>query len=207
MLKIGFLEPLAFINSTGKVVQIDDPNDIMKRPEDITFLRLRCTMDGESQDKQITTVDTLSLQFCLRFPHHKFDVSTQTATLLSTPISQRKCGASRSLNACFSATTGGNTTPPHIPPTIITGRTGFTSPAMQLFLSTKNDPTKVKRGYYGLLSYLDSQENFNDTFGLNSRVLPMKPCGFDTSNVQDLLRDFGDKCRLDIFCTFVWSIT
>ena len=48
MLKIGFLEPLAFMNSTGKVVQIDDPNDIMKRPEDITFLRLRCTTDGES---------------------------------------------------------------------------------------------------------------------------------------------------------------
>ena len=48
MLKIGFLEPLAFMNSTGKVVQIDDPNDIMKRPEDITFLRLRCTMDSKS---------------------------------------------------------------------------------------------------------------------------------------------------------------
>ena len=101
MLKIGFLEPLASMNSTGKVVQIDDPNDIVKRPEDITFLRLCCTMDGESQDKRITTVNTLSFQFCLRFPHHELDVLTQKFTLLSTPMSKRKCGVSRSLSACF----------------------------------------------------------------------------------------------------------
>ena len=63
MLKIGYLEPLAFMTSAGKVVQISDPDNLLKHPGDITFLRLRCTMDSKSQDKHVTTADTRSFQF------------------------------------------------------------------------------------------------------------------------------------------------
>jgi hypothetical protein len=103
------------------------------------------------------------------------------------------------LGACFSAVSVPHTTPPNTPTKNTTGVTGLTSPAMKLFLSTATDPTKIKRGYFGPLTFLDSQMKFDATFGLNPRVLPMKPSGSDTNNVQELLRDFEEKCRLDIF--------
>jgi hypothetical protein len=106
---------------------------------------------------------------------------------------------SRSLGACFSAVSAPHTTPLHNPTNSTTGGTGLTSPAIKLFFSTATDPTKIKRGYFGPLTFLDSQIKFKATFGLNPRVLPMKPSGSDTNNIQDLLRDLEEKCRLDIF--------
>ena len=131
-------------------------------------------MDGESQDKRVTSVDTLSFQFCLRFPQHELDVASKMFTLLSTPLSKRNTnsGMSRSLGACFSALSAPNTTPPHTPTKSTTGGTGLTSPAMKLFISTTTNPTKIKRGCFGPLTFLDSQTKFNATFGLNPRMLP-----------------------------------
>ena len=33
-----FLDPVAFLTSTGKEIKIDDPDDLKKRPEDISFM-------------------------------------------------------------------------------------------------------------------------------------------------------------------------
>ena len=145
MLKIDFLEPLAFMISTAKVVHISDPNELLKHPEDITFLKLRCTMDGESQDKRATIADTRSFQFFLWFPQHEMDVASEVFTLVSMSPNTRKStsGISRSLGSCFSAASSGNIMPPFTPTSSTTGGNSFTSLAMKLFLSMGSDPSKI----------------------------------------------------------------
>ena len=200
IMQVGFLEPIAFMTSTAKVVQIGDPDDLLQRPEDITFLQMLCTIDGESQDKRVTTADTLSFQFCLRLPQHELDVASKAFKLVSSPVHQSPAGVSRSLGSCFSAaTTGGTTTGPSTPTGSTTSGTSFTSPAMKLFLSTGSDPSKTRKGFYGPFTFLDTQSDFDATFGKNPRVLPMIPTGSDIHDIQNLLREFSDKCRLDIF--------
>ena len=45
MFKIGFLESITFLSFQDKLVQIGDHDDLLNRPEDIPFFKLRCTMD------------------------------------------------------------------------------------------------------------------------------------------------------------------
>ena len=49
------VEPLAFLTLTAKVVgSSNDITDLAKRPEDITFLRFRCVLDGATLDKRVS---------------------------------------------------------------------------------------------------------------------------------------------------------
>ena len=68
MFNVGFLELIVFLNSQGKTFQIGDPDDLLKRPEDITYFKLRCVLDGESQDHGVTTAETPNFQFYLLLP-------------------------------------------------------------------------------------------------------------------------------------------
>ena len=78
----------------------------------------------------------------------------------------------------------GNTTPPSTPIKAPVTNPGLTSPAMKLFLSTNNDPKKTRTGFYGDLTFLDSQLNFDATFGINLRILPRIPTGSDIDVIQ-----------------------
>ena len=71
---IPYLEPLTFLNSAGKVKSIDNTSELGSRPDDITFFKLRCTVDGASVDKRIMSDCQSSFQFCLRLPQHTYDV-------------------------------------------------------------------------------------------------------------------------------------
>ena len=57
----------------------------------------------------------------------------------------------------------------------------------------------TRNGFFGDLTFLDSQDKFEDTFGMNPRIMPMIPTGSDIHVIQKLLRDFSEACRLDIF--------
>ena len=104
MMTIGHLEPVAFLNSTHKTVKIGDPDDLLKRPEDISFMRFHCTLSGKSIDICIATMDMLSFQFYRHLPQYHLDILAKNFTpVASTPA--HVSNVARSLGACFAAST------------------------------------------------------------------------------------------------------
>ena len=69
-LRVDNLELLAFLSSAGKVLNIDDVNNLETRPADITFVKFCCIVDGSSSDKRITGAKPVSFQVCLRLPQY-----------------------------------------------------------------------------------------------------------------------------------------
>ena len=102
-------------------------------------------LDSKLQDCGVTTAKTLNFQLYLHLPQHLLDVSTQTFSIISAPTSTKKSSAARSLGVCFAAASGGSTTPPTTPQQNTIGNTTFGLPAMKLFVSANNDPTKEMR--------------------------------------------------------------
>ena len=46
-------------------------------------------------------------------------------------------------------------------------------------MSTQAKSQKTKQGYYGDLTFLDNQEEFNITFGISPTILPSDPTSTD----------------------------
>ena len=196
-LHVENLEPMAFLSSTGKSVTVDDVVDLSERPEDITFLRFRSLLDASKLDARVTKMPPLNFHFCLRLPQYIYDVAAKTASLASAPV----CASSRSLISDFNAI---NSTPPSTP--INTGinsvsatSTSYQSPAMKLFLTSSSKSKKERKGYYGGVSFLDSQNEFNLTFGIEPVMLPEKPNDYDSLATSRILQTYTEKCKFDIF--------
>ena len=152
--------------------------------------------------------NAVSFQFYLRLPQHSVDVASLVISTVSTPASHGKVGTAISLGSCFTSSSPasatpssstGTSTPSGTPTKAPATNPGLISPAMKLFLLAKNDPKVTKNGFYGDLTFLDSQHNVDTTFGINPRIMPVIPTGSDIHVIQKLLRDFSEACRLDIF--------
>ena len=74
-IELSNLDPVAFLTHTGKEAYIADPADFSARSEDITFLRINCTVDSAINDNRITTFNPFSFQFCLRLPQYSHDIN------------------------------------------------------------------------------------------------------------------------------------
>ena len=130
-LSLQNLEPLVFLTSRNKVVNISDPTDLKSRPDDITFFRIRCVMNGSFIDKIVTTIPHLSFQFCLRLPQSIYDITAYTANLIkSLSVSYPPVTTTRSVNSCFSVTCIDVTINQSTPCPSTTSRVTFFSPAM-----------------------------------------------------------------------------
>ena len=70
---------------------------------------------------------------------------------------------------------------------------------MTLFLTLSSKNGKSKKGYYGGLSFLDSQADFDLTFGALLYILQENPTHNNTESTSSLLQDYSEKCKLDIF--------
>lgn len=86
------------MNSTGKIKNVDDVSDVESRPDDITFVKSRCTLDGSLMDSRIKSEYQLSFQFSFRLPQHSYDVQAGTYTATSTPSPISGTPISRCLN-------------------------------------------------------------------------------------------------------------
>ena len=53
--------------------------------------------------------------------------------------------------------------------------------------------------YYGALDFLDNQQQFDFTFGMNPLILSASPTSHQSSDVSTCVRLYADKCMLDIF--------
>ena len=52
----------------------------------------------------------------------------------------------------------------------------------------------------GMLDFLDSQIGFVAAFGSAPLIVPKNPNNGDYSACLKILRDYGETCKLDIFC-------
>ena len=67
----------------------------------------------------------------------------------------------------------------------------FYSHAMQLFMSSHNKLLQTTKGYYGGITFLDNQEEFNLIFGLSPVILPSDPMSTDELLTHKLQRSMG----------------
>ena len=77
---VSNLEPLVFLTLVGKVANIKDAIDLKSRPEDISFLRFNCVVNGAAIDSRVITVNPLSFQFSPKLPQYIYDITAYTAT-------------------------------------------------------------------------------------------------------------------------------
>ena len=76
----------------------------------------------------------------------------------------------------------------------------ITSPKMSRLLSSgQQRGTDNRIGYYGPLTFLDSQTAFVNFFGDRPLMLPINPTSTGKNVVQMILREYAEKCKLDVF--------
>ena len=207
-LNVNNLEPLAFLTSTGATVSMAEFDDLKKRPADVTFVRLRCNLNGTAVDNRVDRISELSFVFCLKLPLYEYDTNTNVATRVHAPTAPKgnaNMSTSRSLANCFnasgtstSADGTSDTSTPSSPSGSVTA-SSFSSPAMKNFMSSRTSSTSNKRGYYGSCDFLDSQIGFTAAFGSCPAIVPENPNSSNYANCGKILREFGESCKLDIF--------
>ena len=199
LIKIDHLEPLAFLNSSGASVSMTDFSDLEKRPSDVSYVRFRCSANGHLIDSRLVTSPDLSFSFCLKLPMYEYDDASKTASLVAHPSPCKgtvKAGVARSLSSCFNAATPNS---PNTSPISKVATSSFSSPAMKNFMASRTMSSGLKRGYYGDCKFLDTQYDFDQAFGLTPTLLPENPNNSNYSSCQKLLREYGEKGKLDIF--------
>jgi len=73
--------------------------------------------------------------------------------------------------------------------------TSLGSPKMNIIIQNNS---AMKSGYFGKLELLDSQEDFNGTFGKKPVVLPSNPNRADLLGARRELQNYCDRCKLDM---------
>lgn len=145
-------------------------------------------------DSRITNDCKLLFQFYLHLPQHTYDGKTDTYTTVGNHGSSISTLVSRSLSGCFDSSAQSN---------LITStpskEINFSSPSMQLFLSTSNKSKTTKNGYYGELDFFDTQFYFDKSFGVKPSLLPVHHISDESDSIHKVLTDYPERCKLDLF--------
>jgi len=76
----------------------------------------------------------------------------------------------------------------------------ITSPKMSRLINSGEKGGNGNRiGYYGPLTFLDSQSEFVNTFGDRPHLLPINPTSTGKNEVQMMIRKYAEKCKFDVF--------
>lgn len=171
--KIANLEPVAFLGKDEAGIDVEDPA-VDKRPEDISYIRLRCRLEGRAQDSQIQQ-PPLHFEFSLALPQSRRDTSTG---VVETMFGQ--------LNSHSSATAA---------PTINTP-----SKQSRLFKAVqRNNTPKYTVSWYGDASFLDDEEVFAKEFGTdNPPILHTNPRTGDKTETLQTLHEYASLCQFDV---------
>jgi hypothetical protein len=95
---IDNLHPNAFLNSNGKMLKFAPTVELSERPEDLTFFRFQCDLDGQEVDKRVTMAGDFSFQFCWRLPQHLFNVTDNTVEDISLSPGKKREGEARTMD-------------------------------------------------------------------------------------------------------------
>lgn len=161
---------------------------LSKRPENITFSRFQCNIDGIAMDKRIKEAGSLSFPFCLRLPRHIYSVYTDDVTLVNStvmsPLLQAKYTTPPSSPVCSLFGSGDdNQSTPNQKSTPDLATNLITSPRMWSFMNSSKGNSKEKYVFYGDLSFMDSQGIFASTFRKSAIIFPSNLSTLDSSGV------------------------
>jgi len=231
---IGNLNPSAFLNSVGKTLKVAPT----ARPEDLTFFRFQCDLDGREIDNRIMMAGDISFQFCLRLPQHLLNVANNTVEDISvTPKKKEGKGSTMSefmqelsaygspvKKALFPGRDDSSNDEEEVE--IIDKDTGERDFGKEVERDDANtaarnkaaaqasaldmispkfkgmfgkDDKEYKKGYYGPFSFFNSQHEFHQVFGNKPIILKSNPMGGSNKVIKDKLREYGEKCKLDIY--------
>jgi hypothetical protein len=224
--QVQHLEFLGLLDSACAQVVIDaDIADPAKRQHDISYVQLKCSVNPSDFVHGAQDVACSPIQFCLQLPAHSRS-SVGVISLLHSPAKKPSSmnsaaqpsalsGARQQLfaNAGFStparppipAAQGNGLTPPSVSrgstagtPTSTIGVSVATSPKFQSFLSVSAASGTSVTGYFGELTFLDDQQVFQDTFGVQPLILPFWP-NDPAEHPKEALVALSDKCYLRCF--------
>ena len=232
---IDNLHPNAFLNSDGKMLKFAPTVELSERPEDLTFFRFQCDLDGQEVDKRVTMAGDFSFQFCLRLPQHLFNVTDNTVEDISVSPGKKREGEAKTMEDFWKDMDGYGTPTKQVlfgdeenkdeedeahilnedgerdfraevardDAKAAAARRGKArtltsiSPKFKGMVG-KNDKAH-RKGYYGQFLFLNSQYEFHKTFGNKPVILPSNPMQANNTGVKDKLREYSDKCKLDIY--------
>ena len=193
-------------------MSLNDVEDLDKRAADIAYCCFRFDLTGHIFDSCLENAGSTSILYALKFPSHLYDPSTHAFTLTNVPtpqpISPRQF-TNRSLNlmaeAASLASAQDNSQAPQTPtPSSRTTPAGFSSPKMKMMVGSGSSQSVLKQGYYGPFDFFDNQANFHAVFGNQPGILCFMPLRTDMADVvKGQLREFCDKCKLDIFLSIM----
>ena len=192
LLNIDVLTPISFITKEWELAHTVHSANLAEREEGLFGVKLAVNIQGHDIDARISKTRTFHSEFVLLLPQHTFDPSDSSVREVSSPArtpARVNLFGTPARNT-VGANSGGSDDNPGA---------GMLSPKMSnLFTPEGRGGTAIKRGYYGPMTFFDSQALFHECFGENptlySTVYQQSPWD-DT----DSLTKFIDLCRFDIF--------
>ena len=202
---INNLEPIAFVNQKGETKKVKERGSLKDRAADITHFRFLCVINPSIIDSRLNGVDELTFKLCFALPQHLLTMDTEKVTLLSSPSlkgtrtkrtlvsitvddddNDGRDDTARRLNLATEETEDGNTdlTPISKRPKSNEDSTSIASPKMKMFLQSNDTSSGTKKGFFGPLTFLDNQDNFNATFGTNPTIYNEQPFGRNNKRTQ-----------------------
>jgi len=87
-LRVDNLHPSAFLNLEGKQLNFYPAAKLAERPDDLSYFRFQCNLDGLALDRRVINAGEFSIQFCLAL--HLFHVKDGSVEEITS--SARKVG-------------------------------------------------------------------------------------------------------------------
>ena len=172
------LTPETILYSKEQDMLLDLSKPLKDRNQDITFMISRSMVDCYVVDYRITTADSLPTHFSIRLPHHIFDISKYSVTLISpvASIPSMYAASTPSTNATVArtlfTTPGGTKTPTTATTTDTPSVLPFKFPKMGFLSTSSSSPSApIRHGCYGCFDFLGDDVTFLIIFGPNPILL------------------------------------
>ena len=209
------LNAAAFIGATGEQMTLSSRKR-SDRPEGLSFFRFSFSLDPSSIDARIRQKPVF-FTFCLRLPQHRYHKAENRIEEIFSPIASTtpRKAAEGKMSSLFGTAQQLFKTPragrgdlsddeedaadmrstADDSNDAIVADTQSTPKMNALFGGSSN----IIIGYFGELDFIDNQEDFDNTFGVNPVILPTVPTKPEHQNAAKLLLDLSDQCRLDVY--------
>ena len=195
MTNIDTLSGISFLHGNGQKSKSLASGEAKDRIEDLCYIKLSCYLDGSTVDKRISQPG-IDLQFCLKLPQSSYDPNTGDIISLATPGTPAKPSPhSPKTKLVFDADSDDSSSTPVKPATPT--KNAVTPKMSRLFGSTSSGQTITS--YFGSMSFLDDQVEFDKIFGENPVILGVNPVSGSSSGCLKKARLYADKCMLDVF--------
>ena len=185
MTDIGSLSGISFLLGDGSKAQSLVSCADKDRIEDLSYIKIGCYLDGTTVDNRIS-LPGLDLQYCLKLPQSSYDPGTSNITAFSTPGTLAKISPNSPVKKLFFGPPGNNASDDDdsvSPPKQDSTPQAVTPKMSRLFNSPSSGSTITS--YFGPMTFLNDQKEFDRIFGVNPIILGANPI---TESSSDCLK-------------------